>query len=125
MQETCEQFALGKCPACSAELYSIDVNLGSFNCPHCSRLLKVARGRGYCWSRGLIIVGGAPLWGWQSWDGSFMLFTLGWCALVLSLPWSVTVDSFLPPSKFELVGSPFLTLGMGAGASNLSPAPPP
>jgi hypothetical protein len=47
-----------------------------------------------------------------------MLFTLGWYALLLSLAWSMMKGLFLPPSKFEIVGSPFLTLGIGAGASN-------
>lgn len=126
MAQTHEQSALGKCPACAADLYSSDVNLGTFNCPHCSKLLKTARGRGYRWGRTLFIVGGSLVWAWHGWDDSFMLFTLGFYALALSLAWSVMESSFLPPRKFEIAGSTFLTLGLGAGASNSrSTAPPP
>lgn len=124
MAEAHDQFSLGKCPACSADLYSSDVNLISFSCPHCSKMIRPSRGRAYRWSRRLFIVGGALLWAWHSWHDSFMLFTLGWYALLLSLAWSMMEGFFLPSSKFEIVGSPFLTLGIGAGTPGPRPVAP-
>jgi predicted RNA-binding Zn-ribbon protein involved in translation (DUF1610 family) len=44
-------FALGICPVCQSALYSRDVKVHTFNCPHCGKALIPDRGRAYFWFR--------------------------------------------------------------------------
>jgi hypothetical protein len=104
--------ALGSCPVCRSALYSYDVRVDTFNCPHCGKALIPDRGRAYFWFRLLFIWGGAFVWAWHRWHDSLMIFVVGIYGMPLVFIWMFIERTYWPPRKFKRPQSPFLTLGI-------------
>jgi hypothetical protein len=104
---------VGECPECKGILTPRTIRPGPFNCPYCSKYIKPIRRRSYLWLRfascGVIAVVTARLRGW---DWSFLFFVVSFYMLPVLVLWDAIVFKVFPPKKFELVSTPFQTLGI-------------
>ena len=104
---------IGECPECKGILTPQTIRPGPFNCPYCAKYIKPVRRRSYLWLRlvicGVIAVVTARLRGW---DWSFLIFVVSFYALPVLVLWDTIVFKLFPPTKFEVVASPFQTLGI-------------